>query len=234
MNVDPSAQSDADAQAGRLAARPETIERPAGGAPGRHALGLGHGRDGTVLVPARADAAAPVPMILALHGAGGLATHVVDLFAGPAERRGILVLAPESRASTWDVIRGGYGPDVAFIERALQQVFRQHAVDPKRVAIAGFSDGASYALSIGLTNGTLFGDILAFSPGFMAPAAQDGEPRIFVSHGIQDDVLPIEACSRRLVPALQRAGYPVEYREFGGGHVVPADIVERALDRFLS
>ncbi|HST93299.1 MAG TPA: PHB depolymerase family esterase [Microvirga sp.] len=234
MNLDPSEQTDADAQAGRLLARPGTVEQPAGGAPGRHPLGLGRGRDGVVLVPARADATAPAPMILALHGAGGLATHVIDLFSRPAERRGIIVLAPESRASTWDVIRGGYGPDVAFIERALRQVFGQHAVDPRRVAIAGFSDGASYALSLGLTNGDLFGDILAFSPGFMAPTGQVGEPRIFVSHGIQDDVLPIEACSRRLVSALQRGGYPVEYREFGGGHVAPADIVERALDRFLS
>jgi len=233
MPLDTSDEFDEQIRSGHLRARPETIEHPAGGKAGRQALGLGAKRDGTVLVPTRLDAAKPAPLLLALHGAGGLATHVVDLFAGPAERHGILVLAPDSRASTWDVIRGGYGPDVAFIEQALQAVFRRFAVDPARIAIAGFSDGASYALSLGLTNGALFSDVLAFSPGFMAPSRQDGDPRVFVSHGMQDDVLPIEVCSRRLVPMLKRAGYSVEYQEFGGGHVVPADIVDRAIARFL-
>ena len=39
-----------------------------------------------------------------------------------------------------------------------------HAVDPARIAVAGFSDGASYALSLGLTNGTL----LTPRPGLLA------------------------------------------------------------------
>jgi len=232
--MDTTEEPDTDARNGHLLVRPETIVPPTGGAPGRHPLGLGGRRDGTLLVPAGIDAAKPAPLVLALHGAGGLSAHIVDLFADESAARGILVLAPDSRASTWDVIRGGYGPDVAFIERTLRQVFRQHAVDPKRIAIAGFSDGASYALSLGLSNGTLFGDILAFSPGFMAPSRQDDAPRIFISHGVQDDVLPIEVCSRRLVPRLKRMEYEVEYREFAGGHVVPADMVGRALDRFLA
>jgi predicted esterase len=86
-----------------------------------------------------------------------------------------------------------------------------YAIDPARVAIGGFSDGASYALSLGLTNGDLFSHVLAFSPGFMAPAGQEGSPRIFVSHGTRDAVLPIDRCSRRIVPTLRRAGYDVAY-----------------------
>ncbi len=218
---------------GLIGARPQVIAQPSGAGPGRHPLNMGGRRDGMLLVPERLDSAQPAPLIVALHGAGGVATHILDLFAGQAEARGILVLAPESRASTWDVIRGGYGPDVAFIDRALDKVFRLHAVDPERVAVAGFSDGASYALSIGLINGALFRDILAFSPGFMAPTQQADSPRVFVSHGVHDEVLPIGPCSRRIVPALQRAGYDVEYREFDGGHVVPPEMVEHALARFL-
>jgi len=122
---------------------------------------------------------------------------------------------------------------VAFIDRALQKVFQQYPIDPDRLAVAGFSDGASYALSLGLTNGTLFNDVLAFSPGFMAPTRQADTPRIFVSHGVHDEVLPIDPCSRRLVPLLKRAGYPVDYREFDGGHAVPAEMVELAVARFL-
>jgi phospholipase/carboxylesterase len=47
-------------------------------------------------------------------------------------------------------------------------------------------------------------------------------------------VLPIDRCSRRLVPELQRAGYDVTYEEFDGGHVVPPSVVERSLDRLIT
>jgi predicted esterase len=45
-----------------------------------------------------------------------------------------------------------YGPDVEFIDRALEQTFDRLAVDTKKLAVEGFSDGASYALSIGLSS----------------------------------------------------------------------------------
>jgi predicted esterase len=96
------------------------------------------------------------------------------------------------------------------------------------VAMGGYSDGASYALSLGIANGDLFTHVLAFSPGFMAPPAQVGSPRIFVSHGTHDRWLPIQRCSRRIVPQLERAGYEVRYQEFSGGHVVPPEIEHEA------
>ena len=76
---------------------------------------------------------------------------------GPAaDRAGVAVLAADSRGTTWDAIRGGFGDDVAFLNRALEHVFGRLAVDPARVALGGFSDGASYAISLGLANGDLF------------------------------------------------------------------------------
>jgi predicted esterase len=70
--------------------------------------------------------------------------------------------------------------------------------------------------------------VLAFSPGFMAPEAQRGQPAIFISHGTHDNVLPIEKCSRRIVPQLKRAGYQTHYREFDGPHTVPDEIQAEA------
>ena len=152
-----------------------------------------------------------------------------------ADRREAIILAPDARArDTWDVIRGGYGPDVMFIDRALDHVFERFAIDPRRIAIGGFSDGASYALSLGLINGDLFSDVLAFSPGFAAPTRTTGQPRIFISHGDRDEVVPVDRCGRRLARELYRARYDVDYREFAGGHVVPPDLVDAAVNRFLS
>ena len=132
-----------------------------------------------------------------------------------------------------DVIVGGFGPDVALVDRALETAFGRYAVDPARLAIGGFSDGASYALSLGLTNGDLFTHVLAFSPGFAAPAAERGRPGVFVSHGTEDGVLPVERCSRRIVPRLRRVGYDVEYAEFEGGHTVLPAVAARALAWFV-
>jgi len=107
-------------------------------------------------------------------------------------------------------------------------VFDHLAVDRSRVAIGGFSDGASYGLSLGLANGDLFTHLIAFSPGFVAPAGRRGRPAIFVAHGVEDRVLPIGRCSRRIVASLRRGGYEIHYQEFPGGHEVPTHVASAA------
>lgn len=49
-----------------------------------------------------------------------------------------------------------------------------------------------------LANGDMFTH--AFSPGFMVPPVVVGKPRIFISHGTQDQALEIDSTSWRLVP----------------------------------
>lgn len=213
----------ADQGLGRLLARPGRVDAAPGLGPGVHKLGLAAGRDGLLLVPAERGGGAPLPLVVALHGAGGDAPGALHPLRSLAEAAGLLLVAPESRGPTWDVIHGGYGPDVAFVDRVLAHVFGRFPVDSGRVAIEGFSDGASYALSLGLGNGDLFTHCIAFSPGFIAPPAKRGRPRAFVTHGVHDAVLPIDRCSRRIVPRLRSDGYDVDYREFDGPHVVPPD-----------
>jgi phospholipase/carboxylesterase len=218
---------------GILSSRPSA--KGGSGSPDRatRPLGLGRGRDGLLHVPASLDPQRPAPLVIMLHGAGASAHDVMPLVSSCADKHSVLVLAPDARGATWDLIQGDYGPDVAFLDNALNEIFGTFVVDPERIAIAGFSDGASYALSLGLVNGALFSDILAFSPGFAAPSQTEDEPRIFISHGRQDPVLPIERCGERVAAALTRSGYDVDYREFSGGHVVPAEMVEAAFRRFL-
>ena len=219
---------------GRLLSRPAK-PAPSDRAPsGLRPLGLGPERDGLLYVPPSYDAARPAPMALMLHGAGGDARGGVSPFLDLADEAGLVLLAPESRGSTWDVLVGGYGPDVEFIDRALEQTFGGLTVDPKRLAVGGFSDGASYALSLGLTNGDLFTHVVAFSPGFSAPAERRGKPPIFVSHGTGDEVLPIKRTSRSIVPQLKRDGYEVLYKEFDGPHTVPGTVAREALEWFTS
>lgn len=198
--------------------------------PGLQPLGLATGRDGVLYVPAGYDAAVPAPLLLLLHGAGGAGDSIAEGFAPLADATGVVLLAPDSRARTWDRIRGGFGPDVAFIDGALAHAFARCNADPARVATGGFSDGASYALALGLTNGDLFSRLLALSPGFAPADTRRGTPRIFVTHGVQDTVLPIDQCSRRIVPALRALGYEVRYEEFDGGHAIPRELATTAME----
>ena len=213
---------------GRLGSRPSGT---VGGAPvGLRPLELSAGSDGYLYVPAGYEARLPAPLVLLLHGAGEDARDGLAQLRQQADGAGLILLALNSRGPTWDLIlgRGRYGHDVATIDEALGQTFSSYAVDPGRVAVGGYSDGASYAISLGISNGDLFGHVLAFSPGFMAPVGRVGSPRFFVSHGTRDVWLPIDRTSRRLVPELEGAGYEVLYREFEGPHVVPPSIAQEA------
>jgi phospholipase/carboxylesterase len=226
----------ASAEAARLAARPPAAA-PATAAPtpGVHPLDLGPGPEVLVRIPAPSADAGPPRLVLAFHGAGGDARGGLAPLLPHADRHRLLLVAPRSRGSTWDVItRGGWGADVRRIDQALDRVFATFAVDPTRLAVSGFSDGASYALSLGLANADLFTHIIAFSPGFVVPTPRTGTPHVYLSHGRADTVLPIDRTSRRIVPQLRAAGVPTEYHEFDGPHTVPPDVAEDAARRLTS
>lgn len=164
-----------------------------------------------------------------LHGATQDADFSLQVMRSSATEYGCLLLAPKSAEVTWDGIRDDFGIDVQRINRALELIFEQCAVHPAKLALAGFSDGASYAISLGMINGDVFPKVLAFSPGFAFGNERHGQPRFFVSHGTADHILPIAQTSRRLVPSLRQGGYDVTYHEFDGPHTVPPDIKQRAM-----
>jgi phospholipase/carboxylesterase len=159
----------------------------------------------------------PAPFAISLHGCCGEAVGGLGLIRDAAERAGVIVVAPEGTGGSWDVLSGGFGPDVQVIDAALTEVFASYSIDPSRVAISGFSDGASYALSLGLTNGELFTHVIAHSPGFMAPGQLEGRPRVFLAHGREDRTLPFDNAVD-LVAELEDDGYEVLFRPFDTGH----------------
>jgi predicted esterase len=172
----------------------------------------------------------PLPLVVLLHGGNGASRRTLPILRGEAQRRKFLVALPKSVGQTWDALGSGFGPDVEGIDDLLRWVFERFEVDPRRIVVAGISDGASYAISLGLINGEFFSAIIAFSAGFFVPGRQVGKPAIFVSHGIYDDVLPIEFTGREVVRLLIEDGYTVDYREFEGYHEAPYDIAEEAAD----
>eukprot|EP00775_Hariotina_reticulata_P009867 gene9867-10025_t len=199
-------------------------------------------RDGYLLVPGSYWPPTPSPLLVLLHEASGSSNSKALAALASQEpllrQQRCLILLPESRGRTWDIIMDGeFGADARYITAAVQRVLRTYSVDPSRIALVGFSDGATYALTLGLPLGRVFNHIIAFSPGDMAPPSVSGRPQVFVSHGVNDDVLAIDKASRRIIPRLQTLvplKGQLKYVEFKGKHEVPPAVAKEALTWFLT
>ncbi len=212
---------------GRITARPRAGAKTT--ATGRVMLGVAPGDNDAILQLPKTVGLSPLPLLVMLHGATQSADEMFWYLGSAHDEAGVAVFAPKSRDTTWDAIRGSFGSDVELINRGLERVFNSVAVDPARIAIGGFSDGATYAISLGMVNGDLFNRVVAFSPGFIIEAQPLGKPRFYISHGTRDHILPIDNCGRRVVAALKARGYEVTFREFNGDHEIPAAVAREGL-----
>jgi predicted esterase len=177
----------------------------------------------------------PAPLIVLLHGGGGTANPFVQRFTKVADRHGAILVAPQSAGPAWDVVlaaqgRGTVGIDASRIDQVLAELFAKTAVDPQRIVLLGVSNGASYALSLGLGNPQLFRGVIALSPGFAFPPSKvDPSQRLFVAHGRRDTMLPADNVRQRILPVLERAGSIPRMRWFNGGHEIDPATVEEGV-----
>jgi predicted esterase len=188
--------------------------------------------------------AAPAPVLVALHGAGGQASDTLTAFRDLADANGVILLIPQSIKGTWDMIEDlssrlglemnvqpRYGKDLKALDTSLADLFTKVAVDPAQIGIMGFSDGATYALSVGTANPELFKRVIVFSPGpaYLGKSAPD--QYVFISHGEEDKVLSFTN-ARGFASKLRVRHVPVEFEKFTGGHEVPKAIKEKAFAFF--
>jgi predicted esterase len=188
------------------------------------------------------------PLIVLLHGAGMSARNFLDGVRAEADRCGCLLLSVQSTGATWDTIglvrdasKDGratrdqlFGADTGRVEQALSVALRAADADRRAVVLAGFSDGASYALSLGLANPAMFRGVIAFAPGFhLEPAAINPRQRLFIAHSPTDQILSFERTRDDTVASLKRAGFDISFRQFEGGHRVDKAILSEAVDFVL-
>lgn len=217
-------------------------EQPQGPAP---AIGISRlGEDALVFRP-RSLQTGPAPLLVLFHGAGMTGRQMIDALAAEAERCACLLLAVKSEQATWDLITatrqaqraGGrtsasrlFGGDAGRVERAMSSVIGSRLVDRRRIALVGFSDGASYALSLGLANPALVRGVVAIAPGFhLEPTAIDPRQRLFVAHSPEDRVLSFANSRDGIFASLQRAGFAARFRAYSGGHSIDPEVVRKGL-----
>lgn len=180
--------------------------------------------------PAGAPAAdAPLlPVVIALHGAGGDENMFMDgygagLLCRLADARRFVAVAPQTQLFTAD-------PD--HLARLLDELARHHPIDRSRVVVVGHSMGAGAAAAMARRHGAALAGVACIAGGAFptAPAAAGSFARTRLVVGLRDPIVPAPPLLRS-ARAAQAAGLPItieEHAEFGHTllvtHTLPAVI----------
>ncbi|HJQ85720.1 MAG TPA: hypothetical protein VKA21_16655 [Candidatus Binatia bacterium] len=195
---------------------------------------------GYLLLPEPLDPQRAYPLLTVFHGAGRQDELLVRAYRGEATHRDALFFIPRSTYPTWDLLVGQERHDLDFLEQAYGEIYRRVRVDHHRQALIGYSDGASYALAVGLSNPRLFSAVMGWAAGFVvfdrsAIRPTDPRPRIFLEHGTHDTLFPFEEIAVRNCDLLRSLGYDVELRvDEGGIHWPSREFQPAALDWFFT
>lgn len=195
---------------------------------------------GYLLLPESLAPGRVYPLLTVFHGAGRQDELLVRAYRDEPAARDAVFFIPRSTSPTWDLLVGLDRPDLDFLEQAYTEIYRRVRVDHRRQALIGYSDGASYALAVGLSNPRLFAAVMGWAAGFVvfdraAVGPADPRPRILLEHGTHDQVFPFEEIALRNCALLRRLGYEVELRvDEGGIHWPSRAFQPAALDWFFA
>jgi predicted esterase len=175
------------------------------------------------------------PLMLFLHGTGGN-RGLFGGWASEANRRGYLVCLP------WSTGNGGYGDNLKRWDKVdhpkivglVQELIKNENVDPRRVYVGGYSNGAGNTSAVGLANPEIFSGILVIGGWYagLPYGKKLDEARkmgVYILHGDKDKSVPVDG-AREMERALKGAGFSnVVYKEFPGrGH----DLFEEEIKKF--
>lgn len=119
----------------------------------------------------------------------------------------------------------------AAVEQALQVLQAEHQVEPSRLVIGGFSQGAMVTTEVALHAAAplaglaiLSGALISRARWQAAATARAAGLHVFQSHGRRDPILPF-AGAERLGALLDAAGASRQFVAHGGGHELPPEVL---------
>ena len=191
------------------------------------------------------DAGRQYPMVILLHGYGANMGDLAGL-SGVLGESGYVYALPNAPIElqigfgmmgfAWaDPPQGGEGSGIYESDERLgvffDEVMAQYRVEPGNVVLGGFSQGAMMSCRLGLSRPETFRGLVCLSGVVLDTdglrdhlPADRGQP-IFMSHGTEDTVIPIES-ARRSLQLLQGEGYAPQCREYDIGHEISAEVLD--------
>jgi len=184
------------------------------------------------------------PLLVFLHGMGDSPKNLELLFRSFAESQNYTVFLPcgsvRMSKDENEIARYNWDPD-RDPARTIRKIRNIKNIEDQRIILAGFSAGASMAYLTAIQEPELFAGVVGFSGSVEADYLPQAKVRkaasklsILIVHGTEDSVVPVEL-GREAREWFSSYGYQVEFKEFDGGHRIPADyleIIEEAIGRF--
>lgn len=172
----------------------------------------GKERSYELYVPASANPQAP--LLLLLHGSGGVGRNMVTLWRDLADREGIVLAAPSAHDNLyWHVRDDGPG----FFRDLVESVGARASIDPRRVYLFGHSGGAVYVLTLALLESEYFAGAAVHAGAWRTPrefaVLAHAKRRIPVAlfMGNRDPFFPVKSV-RETDALLREHGHPTLLR----------------------
>jgi phospholipase/carboxylesterase len=152
----------------------------------------------------------PLPLVVALHGGYGHGRDFLWTWLREARSRGFALLSPTSIGTTWSIT--SIDDDAGTLKRHMEEVYARINIDRSRILVTGMSDGATFALCLGLREASWFTAIAPVSGVLSLTDIADAKGRrIYWVHGALDWIFPMSravfACQ-----ALKDAGADVKLK----------------------
>ncbi len=189
-----------------------------------------------LFVPANYDRRKKYPLIVFLHGSGGLGNdnlkqlqlgnlYLIDRFtqSESQSRYPAFVVAPQSIGEGWVAANDHItpSPQLRLAVELIDELRRTYSIDGGRLYVAGQSLGGFGTFAIISAYPRMFAaGIPLCGGGDESKAAQYEGTALWVFHGEKDESVPV-ANSRQMVAAIKKAGGQVKYTEYPGeGHSI--------------
>ncbi len=162
---------------------------------------LVQGQQRTFLMSAPGDTAgAPtLPIVIVLHGGLGNGRHVADQtgLINYVDKDKFIAVFPDGKDTHWNDGRSTTSSgldDVAFLRELITNIVKKSAGDPKRVFIAGISNGGMMALRMGCDAAdvvTAIGAVAANMPADLVDRCRPTRPvPVVLFNGTKDQIVP--------------------------------------------
>jgi len=167
----------------------------------------------SIFVPVDYKTSQSVPLVLALHFGGdpeGAGRAVLEILVAQAfQDLGAVIVAPDSKGGPWIS-----AANERAIDLLMDETMKTYNVDKKKVAISGFSAGATGSWQYGLKYPERFSAVIPVSG--TPPATTTGwRLPVLAIHSIDDTVQPIRP-TQLYIAELKKNGARAELIELSG------------------